>query len=155
MHLPINSTIDIIMSISNQSMDMMGHPIHLHGHKFWVLGSGEGSFPYAAVTDAPADLINLRDPPYRDTMGLPSQGWAAIRYVTDNPGAWMFHCHLQWHVVVGMAMVLVEGGDQLPALVGQYNKTADRSGATELIASRYGPSATLVAIVVVAITLWY
>ncbi|TVY74179.1 Laccase-1 [Fusarium oxysporum f. sp. cubense] len=155
MHLPINSTIDIIMSISNQSMDMMGHPIHLHGHKFWVLGSGEGSFPYAAVTDAPADLINLRDPPYRDTMGLPSQGWAAIRYVTDNPGAWMFHCHLQWHIVVGMAMVLVEGGDQLPALVGQYNKTADRSGATELIASRYGPSATLVAIVVVAITLWY
>jgi len=22
-------------------------------------------------------------------------------YVTDNPGAWMFHCHLQWHIVVG------------------------------------------------------
>lgn len=22
------------------------------------------------------------------------------RYVTDNPGAWMFHCHLQWHIVV-------------------------------------------------------
>ncbi|KAF5712261.1 Cupredoxin [Fusarium mundagurra] len=154
-HLPINSTIDIILSISNQSLDMMGHPIHLHGHKFWVLGSGEGSFPYAAVTDAPEDLINLRNPPYRDTMGLPSQGWAAIRYVTDNPGAWMFHCHLQWHVVVGMAMVLVEGGDQLPALVGQYNKSADSSGATVSIASRYGPSATLVAIAIVAITLLY
>lgn len=54
-----------------------------------------------------------------------------------------------------MAMVLVEGGDQLPALVGQYNKTADRSGATELIASRHGPSATLVAIMVVVMTLWY
>ncbi|ENH68238.1 Laccase-1 [Fusarium oxysporum f. sp. cubense race 1] len=146
---------DKALSFVVSQTDIMGHPIHLHGHKFWVLGSGEGSFPYAAVTDAPADLINLRDPPYRDTMGLPSQGWAAIRYVTDNPGAWMFHCHLQWHIVVGMAMVLVEGGDQLPALVGQYNKTADRSGATELIASRYGPSATLVAIVVVAITLWY
>ncbi|RSL98516.1 hypothetical protein CDV31_012583 [Fusarium ambrosium] len=73
-HLPINSTIDIIMKISNQSMDMMGHPIHLHGHKFWVLGSGAGSFPYTAVTDAPADLINLEDPPYRDTISLPSQG---------------------------------------------------------------------------------
>ncbi|RMJ12506.1 hypothetical protein CDV36_007830 [Fusarium kuroshium] len=141
--------------ISNQSMDMMGHPIHLHGHKFWVLGSGAGSFPYTAVTDAPADLINLEDPPYRDTISLPSQGWAAIRYITDNPGAWMFHCHLQWHVVVGMAMVLVEGEDQLPALVGQYNKPADRSGAMELIASRYSPSVTLVAIVVVAMTLWY
>lgn len=108
-HLPLNSTIDIIMSISNQSMDtvrqttlcshhlralpksivflieetniagQMGHPVHLHGHKFWVLGSGVGSFPYEAIADAPADLINIQDPPYRDTTGLPSQGWAAIR----------------------------------------------------------------------------
>ncbi|KAG9650909.1 hypothetical protein KCU64_g8903, partial [Aureobasidium melanogenum] len=125
MHLPLNSTIDIVMRISNQSMDMMGHPMHLHGHKFWVLGSGVGSFPFASVQDAPPSLINLRDPPYRDTTSLPSQGWAVIRYVTDNPGAWMFHCHLQWHIVVGMAMVLVEGGDQLPSLVGDYNGTTD------------------------------
>jgi hypothetical protein len=54
-----------------------------------------------------------------------------------------------------MAMVLVEGGDQLPALVGQYNKTAYRSGATVSIASRYGPSAALVAIAIVAIQLLY
>ncbi|KAL6355451.1 hypothetical protein LRP88_11040 [Fusarium phalaenopsidis] len=78
-HLPINSTIDIIMRISNESMDTMGHPIHLHGHKFWLLGSGVGDFPYTDVTDAPKDLINLEDPPYRDTIGLPSQGWAALR----------------------------------------------------------------------------
>ncbi|KAL6405308.1 hypothetical protein AUP68_11059 [Ilyonectria robusta] len=57
----------------------MGHPMHLHGHKFWVLGSGAGSFPFASVTDAPESLINLRDPPYRDTTSLPSEGWAAIR----------------------------------------------------------------------------
>ena len=25
-------------------------------------------------------------------------------YVTDNPGAWMFHCHLQWHVVVSFSI---------------------------------------------------
>lgn len=59
--------------------EQMGHPIHLHGHKFWVLGSGVGSFPYDAIEDAPEELINLRDPPYRDTTGLPSQGWAVIR----------------------------------------------------------------------------
>ncbi|KAM6511291.1 hypothetical protein FALCPG4_016292 [Fusarium falciforme] len=99
-HLPINSIIDIIMRISNESMDTMGHPIHLHGHKFWLLGSGVGDFPYTDITDAPKDLINLEGPPYRDTIGLPSQGWAALRYVTDNPGAWIFHCHLQWHAVL-------------------------------------------------------
>lgn len=66
------------------------------------------------------------------------------RYVTDNPGAWMLHCHLQWHVVVsvdpyhhlaialtdleytiqsGMAVVLIEGEDQLPGLVGNSSTT--------------------------------
>jgi FtsP/CotA-like multicopper oxidase with cupredoxin domain len=57
----------------------MGHPIHLHGHKFWVLGSGSGPFPYNSVLDAPPPMINLVDPPYRDTMDLPPAGWAAIR----------------------------------------------------------------------------
>ncbi|KAI8648535.1 hypothetical protein NCS55_01492200 [Fusarium keratoplasticum] len=154
-HLPLNSTIDIILRISNQSMDVMGHPMHLHGHKFWVLGSGAGSFPFESVTDAPESLINLQDPPYRDTTGLPSEGWTALRYVTDNPGAWIFHCHLQWHVVVGMAMVLVEGGDQLPALVGQYNGTADRSRAPTLIGGNGCRPAVIAAIAVGFITLWY
>lgn len=95
-HLPLNSTIDIVLRISNQSMDTvrlfciqtsdilanrskMGHPMHLHGHKFWVLGAGHGSFPYKSVADAAPGSLNLRDPPYRDTTGLPSQGWAVIR----------------------------------------------------------------------------
>ncbi|CAP83037.1 Pc15g01510 [Penicillium rubens Wisconsin 54-1255] len=120
-HVPSNSTIDIIMRIANDSMDTMSHPMHLHGHTFWVLGSGTGSFPYDSATDAPESLINLRNPPYRDTTNLPPSGWAVIRYVTDNPGAWIFHCHIQWHMVSGMALVLVEGPDQFPALIGQSN----------------------------------
>ncbi|KAH7239745.1 Cupredoxin [Fusarium solani] len=138
-HLPINSTIDIIMRISNKSMDTMGHPIHLHGHKFWLLGSGVGDFPYTDVTDAPKDLINFEDPPYRDTIGLPSQGWAALRFSSID---------------VGMAVVLVEGGDQLPALVGQYNKTEGEIGGPDSVGSRYSCSTTLICIVVVAMALW-
>lgn len=53
--------------------------MHLHGHNFWVLGSGTGSFPYDSVTEAPESLVNLRNPPYRDTTNLPQGGWAAIR----------------------------------------------------------------------------
>ncbi|OJJ54694.1 hypothetical protein ASPSYDRAFT_49808 [Aspergillus sydowii CBS 593.65] len=116
-HMPFNSTIDIIMRIANNSMDVMGHPMHLHGHKFWVLGSGTGSFPYTSATDAPEPLLNLRNPPYRDTTNLPASGWAVIRYATDNPGAWILHCHIQWHMLSGMELVLVEGQDQLPALI--------------------------------------
>merc|ERR1712169_4662 len=154
-HLPINSTIDIAMDISDQSLDKMGHPIHLHGHKFWVLGSGEGSFSYATTAEAPADLLNLENPPYRDTTGLPSRGWVVIRYLTDNPGAWIFHCHLQWHIVVGMAVVLVEGGDQLPALVGQYDQVISRNGGSRMMTDYAGGSAVLIAVLVGAISLWY
>ncbi|KAK2609370.1 hypothetical protein QQS21_002151 [Conoideocrella luteorostrata] len=78
-HLPLNSTIDVIMTVSNQSMDTMGHPLHLHGHKFWVLGSGTGVFPYGSVKDAPDGMLNLHDPPFRDTTGLPEQGWTVLR----------------------------------------------------------------------------
>ena len=53
--------------------------MHLHGHKFWILGSGEGDFPYSSVQDVPGFLVNLDDPPYRDTVELPASGWAVIR----------------------------------------------------------------------------
>ncbi|KAJ9634649.1 hypothetical protein H2199_008934 [Coniosporium tulheliwenetii] len=126
-HLPSNSTVDIIMNIANDSLDVMGHPMHLHGHKFWHLGSGNGTFPYGSVLDAPQSLINLGNPPYRDTIDLPPSGWAVIRYVTDNPGAWLFHCHIQWHLVSGMALVLLEGEEQLPGIIGaRVNATAIR-----------------------------
>ncbi|PSS18270.1 hypothetical protein M430DRAFT_139487 [Amorphotheca resinae ATCC 22711] len=121
LHMPFNSTIDIILTISNDSMDMMGHPMHLHGHKFWVLGSGDGGFPYASVADAPAALINTVDPPFRDTTDLPASGWVAIRYLTDNPGAWLLHCHIQWHLVSGMGLVLVEGESQIADILRASN----------------------------------
>ncbi|QPG98040.1 hypothetical protein C2857_007180 [Epichloe festucae Fl1] len=140
MHLPLNATIDMIVNVSNQSMDTMGHPLHLHGHKFWVLGSGTGSFPYSNVEEAPDGVLNLRDPPFRDTTGLPAQGWTVIRFVTDNPGAWIFHCHLQWHIVSGMALVFVEGGDALPALLNAYREKGQvkENPAVNLAAGRCG-----------------
>lgn len=78
----------------------MGHPIHLHGHKFWILGSGTGNFPYASVLDVPQGVLNLHNPVYRDTADIPASGWLAIRFVTDNPGVWLMHCHMQWHLMV-------------------------------------------------------
>lgn len=121
--LPINSTIDIILKIANDSMDMMGHPIHLHGHKFWILGSGTGNFPYASVLDVPQGVLNLHNPVYRDTADIPASGWLAIRFVTDNPGAWLMHCHMQWHLMSGFALVFVEGASEIQGVVKATNST--------------------------------
>lgn len=116
-HFPGNTTIDIILQIANDSLDQMGHPMHMHGHKFWVLGSGTGQFNYSSIEAAPSSLMNLPNPPYRDVALLPPSGWLAIRYITDNPGAWMLHCHVQWHLLSGMAVVLVEDSEKLTEII--------------------------------------
>ena len=84
--------------------NQMSHPIHLHGHKFWVLGSGPaGSLPYPynttnsnntfTTTNARASsalvgggnaAINMANPPYRDTVEIPVGDWLVIRFVNTS-----------------------------------------------------------------------
>ncbi|MCO5603580.1 hypothetical protein L7F22_057731 [Adiantum nelumboides] len=85
-----------------------GHPIHLHGVNFFVVGQGFGNFN--ATTDTPN--FNLVDPPSRNTVGVPSGGWAAVRFVANNPGMWFMHCHFDIHTSWGMSMAfLVKNGE--------------------------------------------
>jgi len=45
---------------------------------------------------------------------LPGRGWLAIAFPTDNPGAWLMHCHIAWHVSDGLAVQFLESKDQAP-----------------------------------------
>ncbi|XVF15726.1 hypothetical protein REPUB_Repub09cG0180500 [Reevesia pubescens] len=81
------------------------HPIHLHGFSFYLLGTGLGNFNSATA------VLNLYDPPYRNTVGVPVGGWAVIRFRADNPGVWFMHCHLEVHTTWGLSMAfLVKNG---------------------------------------------
>lgn len=80
-----------------------GHPLHLHGQNFYIVGEGVGTFN--ATRDTPT--FNLVDPPSRNTVGVPSGGWAAVRFVTHNPGMWFMHCHFDIHSTWGMAMAFI------------------------------------------------
>lgn len=62
------------------------HPIHLHGHDFYVLGTGSGTYDNTTTT------FNTTNPPRRDVAMLPANGWLALAWYTDNPGAWIMHC---------------------------------------------------------------
>ncbi|KAL0397305.1 UNVERIFIED_CONTAM: Laccase-1 [Sesamum calycinum] len=56
---------------------------------------------------------NLVDPPERNTVAVPMGGWAAIRLITDNPGVWFVHCHLEEHTSWGLALgFIVENGEE-------------------------------------------
>ncbi|KAL1591751.1 laccase, multicopper oxidase, benzenediol:oxygen oxidorectuctase [Paraconiothyrium brasiliense] len=86
------------------------HPIHLHGHDFYVLGRGQGVFD---PTSSPSTLT-WQNPTRRDVALLPGGGWLAIAFPTDNPGAWLMHCHIAWHVSDGLAVQFLEAKDQAP-----------------------------------------
>ncbi|KAI5312783.1 hypothetical protein L3X38_041957 [Prunus dulcis] len=62
-------------------------------------------YPYFG-TKAPK-TYNLVDPPEVNTIGVPKNGWATVRFKADNPGVWFMHCHLERHASWGMATVLI------------------------------------------------
>jgi FtsP/CotA-like multicopper oxidase with cupredoxin domain len=67
------------------------HPMHLHGHSFRVISrNGKPN--------------HIRE--WRDTVLIPARESAEIAFVADNPGDWMFHCHVTDHQEAGMMSVI-------------------------------------------------
>jgi FtsP/CotA-like multicopper oxidase with cupredoxin domain len=67
------------------------HPMHLHGHVFRVLSrNGQPTTGRA----------------WRDTVLMAPGERADIAFVADNPGDWMFHCHILEHQAAGMMGVI-------------------------------------------------
>ncbi|KAF5183082.1 Laccase [Thalictrum thalictroides] len=106
--LPFNTSVELIL----QDTSILGaesHPFHLHGFNFFVVGQGFGNYN---PNKDPASF-NLVDPVERNTVGVPSGGWTAIRFLADNPGVWFMHCHLEIHTTWGLKMAwAVQDGKQ-------------------------------------------
>ncbi|KAJ7039350.1 laccase 17 [Mycena alexandri] len=75
------------------------HPFHLHGHAFDIVKSTAG----------PMNFVN---PPRRDVIAV-DQGGVIIRFRADNPGPWFLHCHIDWHLEAGLAVVFAEDPVQM------------------------------------------
>jgi iron transport multicopper oxidase len=106
---------DVVQLVLNNA-DGGSHPFHLHGHNFQVIDRappyGEHFYDFVDGDPVPFDPNNHSAfpayPARRDVFVLPPQGYYVIRFVADNPGVWMFHCHIDWHLAQGLAMVLIE-----------------------------------------------
>ncbi|KAK4791226.1 hypothetical protein SAY86_031639 [Trapa natans] len=109
--LGYNSTVQIVLQ-DTAMIAPESHPVHLHGFDFFAVGRGLGNFD--PVKDP--KKFNLVDPVKRNTIGVPTGGWAAIRFRADNPGVWFMHCHLEVHTTWGLKMAFVvhngKGPDQ-------------------------------------------
>ncbi|KAA0876447.1 multicopper oxidase family protein [Nitrincola tapanii] len=76
--------------IFNQSH--MDHPFHIHGTQFQVVALQEDGQSWSA-------------PAYRawqDTVNLQPKQRLKLRVVFEQPGEWMFHCHIIEHEELGM-----------------------------------------------------
>jgi FtsP/CotA-like multicopper oxidase with cupredoxin domain len=81
-----------VLALENRTA--FDHPIHLHGHTFRIVSR---------------DGRRLADGPWRDSVMLRPNGRVEIAFVADNPGDWMFHCHILSHQVSGMMGVVRVG----------------------------------------------
>ncbi|XP_014787382.1 uncharacterized protein LOC106881493 [Octopus bimaculoides] len=122
------------------------HPVHIHGHTFYVVKMGFPKYneTTGGIISDTTDIdcrgdpkknfcndatwsnskwvgdnisgIKLEKAPRKDTIMVPTGGYAVVRIVADNPGSWFVHCHIELHSKEGMALILNESFAQLPEM---------------------------------------
>jgi manganese oxidase len=65
---------------------MQHHPIHFHGHTFWLTGTEGGRIPSSAWIPRNTTLIGV-------AMAHD------FEFIAFNPGDWTFHCHMVHHMM--------------------------------------------------------
>jgi FtsP/CotA-like multicopper oxidase with cupredoxin domain len=85
------------------NLSMWNHPIHLHGHRFFVTGGDGGRWPRAAWIPEVTHVVGVGQT--RD-----------FEFVADNPGDWALHCHMSHHTMnaMGHRIANMTGADTSP-----------------------------------------
>ena len=93
-----------VIEIVVNNHDTGKHPFHLHGHNFQAIArGGDDSGDYD-----PENSTFPAVPMKRDTLLVRPNGHIVMRFRSDNPGVWLFHCHIEWHVDSGLIATVVE-----------------------------------------------
>ena len=103
--LKYNEVVEIVVNDYHENL----HPFHLHGHQFQTVvrtdpngGYFNGSYGNYSAT-----------PMRRDTLMVQNGGHAVIRFRADNPGTWLFHCHIEWHTESGLTVTMIEAPEMM------------------------------------------
>lgn len=69
------------------------HPMHLHGHTFWITGTEAGPIPESAWIPSNTVLVGVGQS--KD-----------VEFIANNPGDWMLHCHILHHMMNNMVSMV-------------------------------------------------
>lgn len=132
---PIELKSDQVVEIAINSIDHMTHPWHMHGHTFQVISVGrrrDGALHFnepesKAMKRYLSDVAawGNRAPMTRDTINIPGGSYAVIRLRADNPGFWLLHCHVEWHMAKGLGVVFAEGSARVATLSEPFTRTKE------------------------------
>ena len=135
-----------LTSYSHKPIYNFYHPMHIHGHEFYVMQKGfgqidletmnlypNGSHPafectpgeaYCATTRQvwPDEELNLQydNIQKRTTVTIPANGWVVVRFIANNPGMWLFHCHTFSHLMEGQAILLDVTDQGIPKVPADF-----------------------------------
>jgi len=90
------------------NLGMDHHPIHLHGHTFFITGTEGGPIPQTLWYPGNTVLVGVAQA--RD-----------FEFVANNPGDWMLHCHMPHHMMNQMTSTvgpMTRLGKGMPAGAG-------------------------------------
>ncbi|KAJ2476299.1 ferroxidase fet3 [Coemansia sp. RSA 2320] len=93
-----------IVELRVANYDTVHHPMHLHGQFFQIAERGTIGDPSSAVKSSSTPMS-------RDTILVPPNSYAYLRFRADNPGAWLCHCHIELHMELGLSMMFVTAPD--------------------------------------------
>ena len=65
---------------------MQHHPIHLHGHTFWITGHEGARVPKSAWVPRNNEIVGVAQA-------------STFEIIANNPGDWIFHCHMVHHMM--------------------------------------------------------
>ncbi|MBI2827219.1 MAG: copper oxidase [Planctomycetia bacterium] len=90
------------------------HPMHLHGHTFWVTGNEGGRIPESAWVPGNNVLVGVAQ--VRE-----------IEFIANNPGDWVVHCHMFHHMMNHMVPG-IGPGSRKKVMEGQMASGDGRAG---------------------------
>ncbi|CAD6939519.1 unnamed protein product, partial [Tilletia caries] len=114
-----------MVQVTIYNWDAGTHPFHLHGHKFQLVHKSMDVTSDDPEVNPPFEE-GQTNPVRRDTVTIHSTGSATIRFRADNPGAWMFHCHIDWHLSSGLVAIFVESPPQIQSTLRIPTTIADQ-----------------------------
>jgi hypothetical protein len=71
-----------------------------------------------AVWNGDISRLKTNNPIRRDTANLPARGYLVLAFESDNPGAWLMHCHIPFHVAAGLGVQFLERSSEIKAKDG-------------------------------------